>query len=72
MSEYTPIQFTVNQEEKKIDSLFCKETHKRKSAKPTVLLADSNADFRSYLETRLSEHFIVKSFDNGLEALKYM
>lgn len=72
MSEYTPIQFTVNQEEKKIDSLFCKETHKRKSAKPTVLLADSNADFRSYLETRLSEHFIVKSFDNGLEALKYI
>ena len=72
MAEYTPIQFTVNQEEKKIDSLFCKETHKRKSAKPTVLLADSNADFKSYLETRLSEHLIVKSFDNGLEALKYI
>ena len=72
MSEYTPIQFTTNQEEKKIDSIFCKETHKRKSVKPTVLLADSNADFRAYLETRLSENFIVKSFSNGSEALTYI
>lgn len=72
MLEYTPIQFTMSQEEKKTDSLFCKETHKRKSAKPTVLLADSNADFRSYLETRLSEHFTVKSFGNGPEALTYI
>lgn len=72
MSEYTPIQFTISQEEKKIDSLFCKETYKRKSAKPTVVLADSNADFRSYLETCLSEHFTVKSFGNGPEALTYI
>lgn len=72
MSEYTPIQFSISQEEKKIDSLFCKENHKRGSAKPTVLLADSNSDFRSYLETRLSEHFTVKSFSNGQEALIYI
>lgn len=57
---------------KKIDSLFCKKSHKRKSVKPTVLLADSNVDFRSYLETCLSDHFIVKSFGNGLEALTYI
>ena len=72
ISKYTPIQIIANQEETKIDSLFCKKSHKRKSVKPTVLLADSNIDFRSYLETRLSDHFIVKSFGNGLEALTYI
>lgn len=72
ISEYTPIQIIANHEEKKIDYVFCKKSHKRKSVKPTVLLADSNIDFRSYLETRLSDHFIVKSFGNGPEALTYI
>ena len=35
-----------------------------------VVLADSNKEFRLYLEERLSKDFIVKSFENGLDALE--
>lgn len=62
----------MNQEEEKIDTLYHKNFPKRNSTKPIVVLADSNDDFRFYLEERLSENFIVKSFNNGPAALAYI
>lgn len=61
-----------NQEEEKIDTLFHKHSQKRNSTKPIVVLADSNDDFRFYLEERLSDNFLVKSFSNGPAALAYI
>lgn len=42
----------------------------KSSIKPTVVLADSNEEFKSYLEECLSKDFDVKSFGNGSEALE--
>lgn len=64
------IQIAANPVEEKIDTLFRKDSQKRNSVKPAIVLADSNEEFRLYLEERLSENFNVKSFGNGPEALK--
>lgn len=68
--QHTAIQIETNPAEEKIDTLFGKDSQKRNSAKPLVVLADSNKEFRLYLEKRLSKDFIVKSFENGLDALE--
>ncbi|QIU96482.1 hybrid sensor histidine kinase/response regulator transcription factor [Bacteroides faecium] len=70
VSKHTAIQITSNPIEEKIDTLFGKDSQKRNSAKPVVVLADSNKEFRLYLEERLSKDFIVKSFGNGTDALE--
>lgn len=38
--------------------------------RPLVILADNDKGFRDYLEKRLSECFVVRSFDDGQEALE--
>lgn len=70
VSKHTAIQIASNPIEEKIDTLFGKDSQKRNSAKPVVVLADSNKEFRLYLEERLSKDFIVKSFGNGTDALE--
>lgn len=69
ISGQSTVQIAENPIEEKLDTLFSENSPKRNSVKPTVILADSNEEFRSYLEERLSENFIVKSFENGQEAL---
>lgn len=68
--KHTCIRIAANPVEEKIDALFGKAPQKRNSVKPTIVLADSNEEFRLYLEERLSENFNVKSFGNGPEALE--
>lgn len=63
---------TACREEEKIDTQFRETPQKRSSGKPVVVLADSNEEFRFYLETRLSDDYIIKSFENGAEALAYI
>lgn len=70
VSKHTAIQIAANPAEEKIDTLFGKDSQKRNSAKPVVVLADSNKEFRLYLEERLSKDYIVKSFGNGADALE--
>lgn len=70
ISKHTAIQIAANPAEEKIDTLFGKDSQKRNSAKPVVVLADSNKEFRLYLEERLSKDYIVKSFGNGTDALE--
>lgn len=70
VSKHTAIQIATNPAEEKIDTLFGKDSQKRNSAKPVVVLADSNKEFRLYLEERLSKDYIVKSFGNGTDALE--
>ena len=55
-----------------IDTVLQKASHTRSSGKPVVLLADSNHDFRSYLESCLSEEYEIKSFDDGNDVMKYI
>lgn len=44
---------------------------KRKNMdRPLVILADNDKGFKDYLEKRLSECFVVRSFDDGQEALE--
>lgn len=69
-SKHAAIQIASNPVEEKIDTLFGKDSQKRNSAKPLVVLADSNKEFRLYLEERLSKDFIVKGFGNGTDALE--
>ena len=38
--------------------------------RPLVILADNDKGFKDYLEKRLSECFVVRSFDDGQEALE--
>ena len=38
--------------------------------RPLVILADNDKGFRDYLEKRLSECFVVRSFDDCQEALE--
>lgn len=64
----TPMLIEENHKEEQTDTLFGKNK-KRNSSKPTVILADSNEDFRSYLEARLANEYIVKSFSTGPEVL---
>ena len=68
--QHTAIQIESNPAEERTDTLFGKDSQKRNSTKPLVVLADSNKEFRLYLEERLSKDFIVKSFENGLDALE--
>ena len=68
-SKRTMTHIADNHKEQKIDTLFHKTSQKRSSTKPVIILADSNEDFRLYLEARLKEDFTVKSFRNGSEAL---
>lgn len=64
------IHINENQEEKKIDNLFHKIPPQRGSTKPTIIIADSNENFRFYLEAHLSKDYIIKSFENGSEILE--
>ena len=64
------IHINENQEEKKIDNLFHKIPPQRGSTKPTIIIADSNENFRFYLEAHLSKDYIIKSFENGSEVLE--
>lgn len=64
------IHINENQEEKKIDNLFHKIPPQRGSTKPTIIIADSNENFRFYLETHLSKDYIIKSFENGSKVLE--
>ena len=68
--QHTAIQIESNPAEERTDTLFGKDSQKRNSTKPLVVLADSNKELRLYLEERLSKDFIVKSFENGLDALE--
>lgn len=43
---------------------------KKNMDRPLVILADNDKGFRDYLEKRLSECFVVRSFDDGQEALE--
>ena len=63
---------TNSPENEKIDTLLVKAPCKRNSHKPVVVLADSNDDFRSYLEGCLTEDYTVKSFGDGAEAMDYI
>ena len=63
---------TNSPKNEKIDTLLVKAPCKRNSHKPVVVLADSNDDFRSYLEGCLTEDYTVKSFGDGAEAMDYI
>ena len=43
---------------------------KKNMDRPLVILADNDKGFKDYLEKRLSECFVVRSFDDGQEALE--
>lgn len=68
LSEHTTPHLIQNQEEENMSVLFHETSSKRESTKPIVILADSNTEFRTYLEECLSDDFEVKSFNNGLKA----
>lgn len=68
LSKLTTTHMIQNQEEENMSVLFHETSSKRESTKPVVILADSNTEFRTYLEECLSEDFEVKSFNNGLKA----
>lgn len=68
-SKHNIAHITKNHTEEKIDTYFNKIAQKRNSTKPVVFIADSNEDFRFYMETRLTDDFTIKSFGNGEEAL---
>lgn len=67
-SKRTITHIADNHKEEKADVLFHKTSQKRSSTKPVIIIADSNDEFRVYLESRLKEDFNVKSFGNGTEA----
>lgn len=56
-------------EDEKIDILFQRASCKSHSDKPVVVLVDSNEDFRLYLESCLSENYVIKSHKDGAQAL---
>lgn len=64
----TPMHIEESHKEEQTDALFGKNK-KRTSFKPTVIIADSNDEFRSYLEARLSDEYNIKSFSNGPEVM---
>ena len=68
--EYTslniPDTFQVNESE----IAFHGFSKKKNMDRPLVILADNDKGFKDYLEKRLSECFVVRSFDDGQEALE--
>ena len=72
VSERSLVHIEKNIEEEKIDALFHKSSQKRNSSRPVVIMVDSNEEFRSYLETCLSEEYIVRGFENGADSLGYI
>lgn len=61
-----PDTFQVNESE----IAFYGFSKKKNMDRPLVILADNDKGFRDYLEKRLSECFVVRSFDDGQEALE--
>ena len=61
-----PSPFQVNESERAINGYSMKKNMDR----PLVILADNDKGFKDYLEKRLSECFVVRSFDDGQEALE--
>lgn len=61
-----PNTFQVNESEMAFHGF----SKKKNMDRPLVILADNDKGFRDYLEKRLSECFVVRSFDDGQEALE--
>ena len=61
-----PETFQVNESE----IAFHGFSKKKNMDRPLVILADNDKGFKDYLEKRLSECFVVRSFDDGQEALE--
>ena len=61
-----PDTFQVNESE----IAFHGFSKKKNMDRPLVILADNDKGFNDYLEKRLSECFVVRSFDDGQEALE--
>lgn len=61
-----PDTFQVNESE----IAFHGFSKKKNMDRPLVILADNDKGFKDYLEKRLSECFVVRSFDAGQEALE--
>lgn len=61
-----PNTFQVNESE----IAFHGFSKKKNMDRPLVILADNDKGFKDYLEKRLSECFVVRSFDDGQEALE--
>lgn len=61
-----PDTFQVNESEIAFHGFLKKKNMDR----PLVILADNDKGFKDYLEKRLSECFVVRSFDDGQEALE--
>lgn len=61
-----PDTFQVNESE----IAFHGFSKKKNMDRPLVILADNDKEFKDYLEKRLSECFVVRSFDDGQEALE--
>lgn len=61
-----PDTFQVNESE----IAFHGFSKKKNVDRPLVILADNDKGFKDYLEKRLSECFVVRSFDDGQEALE--
>lgn len=61
-----PDTFQVNESE----IAFHGFSKKKNMDRPLVILADNDKGFKNYLEKRLSECFVVRSFDDGQEALE--
>ena len=61
-----PDTFQVNESE----MAFYGFSKKKNMDRPLVILADNDKGFRDYLEKRLSECFVVRSFGDGQEALE--
>lgn len=61
-----PDTFQVNESE----IAFHGFSKKKNMGRPLVILADNDKGFKDYLEKRLSECFVVRSFDDGQEALE--
>ena len=61
-----PDTFQVNE----LEIAFHGFSKKKNMDRPLVILADNDKGFKDYLEKRLSECFVVRSFDDGQEALE--
>ena len=61
-----PATFQVNESEMAFHGF----SKKKNMDRPLVILADNDKGFKDYLEKRLSECFVVRSFDDGQEALE--
>lgn len=61
-----PDTFQVNESEMAFHGF----SKKKNMDRPLVILADNDKGFKDYLEKRLSECFVVRSFDDGQEVLE--